>query len=115
EVEERKYENPNKVDEVPVKPHHLDAVSQMLRILPIERRTRRQQRVDKDNQTANDVEPVKTGNREIARQVRIMPWEKHSCHLCIRLFHLDHFVRFIRLEESRMIILRGVRLRVNGV
>src|SRR4051794_37624339 len=86
EVQNREEENPDEVDEMPVKAGDLDAVRITLRLFDPHLRARPCE-IDKHDDTAENVQTVQPGHREVDRQEVVRPREAP-------------FLKFVRVLEA---------------
>src|SRR5262245_40980424 len=92
QIKQREHKNPDQVDKMPEESAHLDAIRQMFRVALINFFTDRQPHVNEDDYSAQHVQTVQTGNREIAGEIRAVSWQEHRGTLNIRLFNRSDLV-----------------------
>jgi hypothetical protein len=81
EIEDGKYKDPNKIDEMPEQPRNFDAIGKVLRIRLVQLRATLnwKPKVQENQDTAEHVKTVKTGDQKVGREVSAVPWRKGAC------------------------------------
>src|ERR1700730_8829497 len=76
QIKEREDKNPDQIDKVPEKAADFDAIGEVLRISLVNLFTDRQPHVEKNQNATEHVRSMKSGDREVAGEIRTVPRTK---------------------------------------
>src|SRR5436190_3007392 len=91
EVEKRKHEDPNQINEVPEKTRDLHTIGEVFGILPINPETGRKQHVTKNENAAENVCAMQASDGKISCKICAVFRQKHVGILHITLFDRGNF------------------------
>src|ERR1700730_5859533 len=115
QIEKRKDENPDKIDKVEEQTGNLYAIGEVFGIPLVNLFADRQPHVKKNEDTAEHVRAMQSGNSKIAREISAVPRPERIDAIHIFLLDLDQVIGRRDKKKMRSIVHRIVRVEKNWI